>query len=186
MISLELSTIQAKNAERAQISDACERFLRAGGRIERVAGFEVRQLVPHAWNRNDMALPGSSQNTHGQNLDAALAKRIAEIIAQGGGISSMKVTLRVDAARIKRVAKEYGIEIPKIRAATTLSGRAIQAMNDSRAAGRESKLPIVISLAATGKTIDAMAEAADVSRNTIMRWLKQYSIQRGPKMDLSV
>ncbi len=107
MISLERSSIQAKSSEREAIASACERFIRDGGKIVAVPGIEVRYDSPHAWNRNDMALPGSSQNTRDHNADAALAQRIKEIVAKGGGISSMRVTLQVDPSRIKRVAKAF-------------------------------------------------------------------------------
>lgn len=185
MISLELSSIQAKSSEREAIASACERFIRDGGQIVAVPGIEARYESPHAWNRNDMALPGSSQNTRDHNADAALAQRIKEIVAKGGGISSMRVTLQVDPSRIKRVAKAYGIEIPTVRASTTISERARQAISDSRAAGRTPKIQVVANLAASGSTIAVMAAAVSVNRQTIMRWLKQYDIKRGPKMDLS-
>jgi hypothetical protein len=185
MISLELSSIQAKSSEREAIASACERFISAGGKIVAVPGIEARYDSPHAWNRNDMALPGSSQTTRDHNADAALAARIKEIVAKGGGISSMRVTLQVDPSRIKRVAKAYGIEIPTVRASTTISERARQAISDSRAAGRTPKIQVVATLAAGGSTIAVMAAAVSVNRQTIMRWLKQYDIQRGPKMDLS-
>lgn len=185
MISLELSSIQAKSSEREAIASACERFIRDGGKIVAVPGIEARYDSPHAWNRNDMALPGSSQNTRDHNADAALAQRIKEIVAKGGGISSMRVTLQVDPSRIKRVAKAYGIEIPTVRASTTISERARQAISDSRAAGRTPKIQVVANLAASGSTIAVMAAAVSVNRQTIMRWLKQYDIKRGPKMDLS-
>lgn len=185
MISLELSSIQAKSSEREAIASACERFIRDGGQIVALPGIEARYDSPHAWNRNDMALPGSSQNTRDHNADAALAQRIKEIVAKGGGISSMRVTLQVDPSRIKRVAKAYGIEIPTVRASTTISERARQAISDSRAAGRTPKIQVVANLAASGSTIAVMAAAVSVNRQTIMRWLKQYDIKRGPKMDLS-
>ena len=163
MISLELSSIQAKSSEREAIASACERFIRDGGQIVAVPGIEARYDSPHAWNRNDMALPGSSQNTRDHNADAALAQRIKEIVAKGGGISSMRVTLQVDPSRIKRVAKAYGIEIPTVRAPTTISERVRQAISDSRAAGRTPKIQVVANLAASGSTIAVMAAAGKSS-----------------------
>ena len=143
MISLELSSIQAKSAEREVIASACERFIRDGGKIVAVPGIEGRYDSPHAWNRNDMALPGSSQTTRDHNADAALAERIKEIAAKGGGISSMRVTLQVDPSRIKRVAKAFGIEIPTARAPTTAGAPSNQRKpcHSTHAQGRDRRHP---------------------------------------------
>lgn len=44
MISLELSSIQAKSAEREVIASACERFIRDGGKIVSRCAMTARQF----------------------------------------------------------------------------------------------------------------------------------------------
>jgi hypothetical protein len=46
------------------------------------------------------------------------------------------------------------------------------------------ELPLVRHLAANGSTIEQMAEASGKNRKTIIKWLREYSITRGPKMNL--
>jgi hypothetical protein len=47
------------------------------------------------------------------------------------------------------------------------------------------ELPLVRHLAANGSTIEQMAEASGKNRKTIIKWLREYSITRGPKMNLN-
>ena len=46
-------------------------------------------------------------------------------------------------------------------------------------------LPLVRQLAASGSTIEQMAEASGKNRKTIIKWLRQYNVVRGPKMNLN-
>jgi hypothetical protein len=46
-------------------------------------------------------------------------------------------------------------------------------------------LPLVRQLAASGSTIEQMAEASGKNRKTIIKWLREYKIDRGPKMNLN-
>jgi hypothetical protein len=46
------------------------------------------------------------------------------------------------------------------------------------------ELPLVRHLAASGSTIEQMAEASGKNRKTIIKWLREYNVVRGPKMNL--
>ena len=50
---------------------------------------------------------------------------------------------------------------------------------------RDSALQIVREMAAAGRQINDIAHAAKINTKTVMAWLNEYGIKRGPKMDLS-
>lgn len=182
MISLELSTIQAKNAERAMLAEAMAAY---NGRIQVIDVPVARSYAPHSW-RGDLMLPGSSQATMSQNQDAALTVRIRELVAKGCGITSIKMTLRIDARRIKRLCEAAGIELKDRRGG--LQHCEHDTHQSKRDAGklRRTKLALKLKpLAANGATVNEMAAATGVSRNTVMTTMREFCIPRGPKMDLS-
>lgn len=110
MITLELSTIQCKDIDRAMIAAAMAEYC---GEIE-VLGVTQAPIQPGNWrSANGISLPGSSQNSVASNREAALERRILEMIAKGAGMTSMKKTLGTDARLIKRVAERHGVAIPK-------------------------------------------------------------------------
>lgn len=90
MISLELSSIQYKDAQRAELAQAMAAFT---GTIEVVPGVNFKPVGKYAWNRNDITFPNSSQNTASENRDTAIARRIKELVAKGAGITTIKHTL---------------------------------------------------------------------------------------------
>lgn len=110
MITLELSTIQEKDHDRAMIAAAMANYC---GEIE-VVGIIRGTNEAGSWrNANGISLPGSSQNSVTSNREAALERRIIQMIANGAGITSMKKTLGTDARLIYRVAEKHGLTIKK-------------------------------------------------------------------------
>lgn len=182
MISLELSTIQAKDAERAMLAEAMASFT---GRIEVLPGFQSRPVEQAMW-RNGLILPGSSQNTSGENKDRALSVRIAELTEKGAGITAIKLELHVDSRRIKRIAAEYGIPLNDIRyASSTVIPASTHQAKVAAGQRRRAKLAETLRpLAANGYGINAMSEATGSSKATILRTLGEFNIQRGTKMNL--
>lgn len=131
-VSLNYSTIQENTGRSEELERAMQEFLQKGGAVEVISSPQIRILGPHAWNRNDMNLPGSSDKSQAFNIDAALAKQIKDLAERGAGISSMKHRLRVDPRRIKRIAIQFGIEIP--------SGRKGQVIEPSEEAHRKATI----------------------------------------------
>ncbi|WP_375738034.1 hypothetical protein [Pseudomonas boanensis] len=184
MVSNELSIIQSKAAERAKIAAAVEAFTAAGGKIQVMPIVEFHPVGKHAWNRDDLVLPGSSQNTQAENREAALAQQIRELADRGAGITAIRMHLRIDNRRIQRIAEQYGITIGKVYSNQPrhLGEKARQAVSDAGRRRRE-KLAIKIgALAARGLTIAEMAAAAECSKPTVLRVLDEFNIERGARM----
>lgn len=185
MISNELSTIQAKDAERAAIDLAMAAFSAAGGQVQVTPIKEFKAVGEHVWNRNDMVLPGSSQNTQKLGTDEALIEKLRELVAKGAGITSIKMTLRIDDRCIKRLADENGITISKVYCKERVIGeKARQGIVDAGRLRRSKMVPKISALARQGLTIAQIASAAECSKATVLRVINEFGIQRAPRMAL--
>lgn len=173
MISLELSTIQAKDEQRAMLAEAMASY---SGQIEQLPGIQAKPLPPHSW-RGDLVLPGSSTNTRQENKDLALAKRIRELTEKGAGITAIGHELKVDTRRLTRIAAEYGITLNDLK-----RGRPAESV---KVIERRAALAVKIRpLAARGLRIDQIAAQAGCGKETAILVMEQFNIPRGPKMNL--
>lgn len=118
MISLELSTIQSKDNDRAMIAEAMASYT---GEIEQVGSM----MIGGAWSfGNSMTLPGSSTNTRAENRTAAQVRRITELAAKGAGVTSIAKTTGLDTRKIRNLAREHGIFIPMVARGGSRDGGA--------------------------------------------------------------
>ncbi|MCY1298587.1 hypothetical protein D9M68_442010 [compost metagenome] len=183
MISHELSTIQAKDAERASIARAMAAFTAGGGKVEVIAVVEYLPVTKSTVARVNQ-VPAVSERQKAR--DDALAEKVRGLAGIGMGVSAMQVELRVDTRRLHRIAKAYGIDIPKAPAPDP--GKTVdvarQALNDKRQRRREKLSGSIRTMAAKGMSITAMAVEAGCSRDTVLRIIEEHNIQRGPRMDL--
>lgn len=173
MISLELSTIQAKDAQRAMLAEAMASFT---GQIEQLPGIQAKPIPPHSW-RGDLVLPGSSTNAKQENQDLALARRVRELTEKGAGITAIGHELKVDTRRISRIAADFGIKLNDLK-----RGRPAESV---KVIERRAMLAAKIRpLAARGLRIDQIAAQAGCGKETAILVMEQFNIPRGPKMDL--
>ncbi|MBX9756300.1 MAG: hypothetical protein K2X80_16195 [Pseudomonadaceae bacterium] len=174
MTSIHGGYIAAKNAERGMLANAIEHFLQAGGAIE-LAG-NTKPVI---------STKAVSRSVADHSKDDLLAERMRQQIALGAGASAIKVELKIGGATARRICAKYGLKIPSTRKVAVITPAIVSAQKAWRDEQRKKPLTIIRELAAAGSTVDEMATAAGVSRNSVMRWMRMYSIKRGPKMSLS-
>lgn len=164
--------IEAKNAERGMLANAVEHFLRSGGQIELHGN-----TPPVIGNKV------SPRSVADHSKDDLIAERVREHIARGAGTCAIRRDLKLGSATLKRICTKYGVVIQ--RKAPVIARESVSAQKARRDGQLKKPLAIIKELAATGSTIEEMASAANVSRSSVIRWISEYSIKRGPKMDLS-
>lgn len=173
MISLELSTIQAKDTQRAMLAEAVARFT---GKVEQLPGAQAKPIPPHSW-RGDLVLAGTPTTSRQENKDLALARRIRELTDKGAGISAIALELKVDSRRLRRIAIEHGITLNDLK-----RGRPAESV---KVLERRAALAVKIRpLAAKGLRIDQIATQAGCGKESVILVMEQFGIQRGPKMNL--
>lgn len=179
MMQIDYRSTPLIDIQRAEIAGMVDAFLATGGQITVIPGIEQRLDQPYQWNRNDLILPGSSAATPEQNRVAAAVRRIRELVEKGAGITAMKMDLRMDVDRIKRLAAEHGITIKHATTQKRELGQAARKAQVDAGKLRRSKLaPVIAKLAGEGLTIAEMAERAGCSRRTVFRVIDEYQIQR--------
>lgn len=120
MLSLELSTIQSKDADRAMIAKAMASYT---GEIEQVGSI----MQGGAWSfGNSMTLPGSSTNTRAENREAALVRRISELAEKGAGVTSIAKTMGIDTRKVRNLARDHGVFIPMVVFVEAAMNRALE------------------------------------------------------------
>lgn len=182
MISNELSSVQLKDADRARLAEAMKNYT---GEITIIDRPIIRPDTVRPFS-SSLVLPGSNTAEKQGTADQKIIKGIKELAAKGVGISGMKIQLRVDLPRLRRLAKIAGVEIPKARKSqvTTLGDKARAARVELGRKNREALARQLRTLAGNGWTIQAMSDATGACRNTILRTLEEFNIKRGPKMRL--
>lgn len=182
MISIHSGYIAAKNTERGLLAMQVAAFFAQGGTAQDASDVSVRQGIDTQFNKGDLFLAGSKQSQSA--ADQWVASQLPGLIEKGAGISAISIQLNVSTHKIKRIAELFNITIPVARAVQVLTPAAFNAQKIARDAARIKPLGIVRTLAASGHSINEMAAAAGISRNTVMGWMKKYAIERGPKMNL--
>lgn len=177
-LSPELATIRNKDAERAMIEAAMAGFT---GQIE-VIGQVARHEQKTDWRR-DLTLANSRPADNVAAVEEKLTEQIRELVSKGAGITAIKMKLCLDTRRIKRLAAAADIDIPKVRAKTTIGqaarDKALEVSRDRRKANAKRVAP----LAAMGLSIRVMAERLTLSRRNIMSLIEEFKIPRGPKRE---
>lgn len=182
MISNELSTIQAKDAQRAELAKAMACFQ---GQITVIESPVVRAEAASDWRRT-LNLTGSANVSALDQQEAAMLQTIRALAAKGIGISGMQKQLKADPRRIRMLARKGKIDIPDARATQprTIGAKARSALIDARAAKRAQLAIKLNPLAAKGWTIQAMSDATGASKRTVMATIEEHNIVRGPKTKL--
>jgi hypothetical protein len=182
MISNELSTIQAKDCQRAEIAKAMAGFQ---GDITVIETPVVRPEMPSDWRRT-LNLPGSADALGLDQQEAAMVSTIRDLAAKGAGISAMQKALHADPRRIRMLARKAKIEIPDARAKAprSIGCKARMAVIEARTAKRAVLAVQLAPLAANGLTIQAMGDATGASKRRVLATLEEHNIVRGPKTKL--
>jgi hypothetical protein len=108
MVSMESSTIQAKEADRAMIRDAMATYT---GPINVVTPPPGTNALAEWRGVNQIALPGSSLNTRDQNELLAKVGRMRELAAQGAGAVSIAKSLKLSKQGLLNLAKTHGVAL---------------------------------------------------------------------------
>lgn len=182
MISNELSTIQFKDGQRAEIALAMASFQ---GEITVIETPVVRPEMPGDWRRT-LNLPGSANVSALDQQEAAMLKTIRALADKGIGISGMQKQLKADPRRIRMLARRGRITIPDARATQprTIGSKAREACLLMREAKRAKLAILLTPLAAKGLTIQAMSDETGASKRTVLVTLREHNIVRGPKTKL--
>lgn len=178
MIPIDYRSTPLVDINRAEIAGLVAQFLDHGGQIQVIPGIEQRLDKPYQWNRNDLVLPGSSCNSAEENRTAALVRRIRELAEKGAGVTAMKMDMHIDPDKIKRIAKEHGIVIPKAYAKTGATEVAKAAKVAAGKLRRSKYEPIIRKLCAERLTIAQISERAGCGIRTVFRVIDEYQIER--------
>jgi hypothetical protein len=108
MITMESSTIQAKESDRAMIRDAMATYT---GPINVVTPPPGTNALAEWRGVNQIALPGSSLQSKDQNELAAKVRRLRELAAQGAGAVSIAKSLKLSRAGIVELARVNGVAL---------------------------------------------------------------------------
>ena len=108
LISMELSTVQAKDADRQMIRDLMATYT---GPITVITP-PPSGIKSGEWRGvNQIALPGSSLNTRDQNELLAKVGRMRELAAQGAGAVSIAKSLKLSKQGVLNLAKAHGVTL---------------------------------------------------------------------------
>lgn len=108
MISLELSSIQAKDSDRAMIREAMSAYT---GAINVITPPPAINTSGEWRGSNQIALPGSSLQSKDQNELAAKVRRLRELAAQGAGSVSIAKSLKLSRAGVVELARVNGVDL---------------------------------------------------------------------------
>lgn len=108
MISLELSSIQAKDAERAMIREAMASYT---GQINVITP-PPTGLQSGQWRGvNQIALPGSSTNSRSENDLLAKVGRMRELVSVGAKKAAIAKALKMRVSGVEELARVHGVEL---------------------------------------------------------------------------
>ena len=108
MISMELSTVQAKDSDRAMIRDAMATYT---GPITVVTPPPASMKSGEWRGVNQIALPGSSIRSKTENELAVKVRRLRELSEQGARAASAAKSLKMTVQGVINLAKAHGIRL---------------------------------------------------------------------------
>lgn len=164
MITLELSTIQKKDAERAWLASLVDQY---DGQIEKLSAPEFKP-------KPERVEPVKVAQKRRQGLtkqDEDLAEEIRKLAADSLTITQIRRALSVDDRRITRIATHYGITI---RDGRSYMMRANVAEGKAR---RAALAPQVKELIDGGATVKDIRRILGCGRETIERVIKEHGLR---------
>jgi hypothetical protein len=108
MVSMESSTIQAKEADRAMIRDAMATYT---GPINVVTPPPGTNALAEWRGVNQIALPGSSIRSKTENEVLAKVGRMSELVSLGANNASIAKALKIRVAGVVNLAKAHGVAL---------------------------------------------------------------------------
>jgi hypothetical protein len=108
MISMELSTVKAKDSDRAMIRDLMAAYT---GPINVVTPPPGTNALAEWRGVNQIALPGSSIRSKTENELAAKVRRLRELSEQGARAASAAKSLKMTVQGVINLAKAHGIRL---------------------------------------------------------------------------
>jgi hypothetical protein len=108
LITMESSTIQAKEADRAMIRDLMATYT---GPITVVTPPPGTNALAEWRGVNQIALPGSSINSKDQNELLAKVGRMTELVSLGANNASIAKALKMRVSGVVNLAKAHGVAL---------------------------------------------------------------------------
>jgi hypothetical protein len=108
MITMESSTIQAKESDRAMIRDLMATYT---GPINVVTPPPGTNALAEWRGVNQIALPGSSINSKDQNELLAKVGRMTELVSLGANNAAIAKALKMREAGVVNLAKAHGVAL---------------------------------------------------------------------------
>lgn len=176
MLTLELSTIQAKNAERAFLESAMANYEREGGHIHvaESIGYVQKPYPQSAGFR----LPGQVVNTAVRSKDAVRADRIRALAETGAGITSIEKSMGIGKTVIYRIAKEHKIEIKKAwRNGGVVSEKALKAASQKTQERKQRTADKIRALIVLGLSFQEIADRLELHIRTIHRLATEFGLR---------
>lgn len=179
MLTLELSTIQAKDLDRSELAAAMEAFERSGGEIQSLGSYGVKPKDV-TWRNDGFYLPNSSQNTLVQNKELALLAKVKDLIESGAGRTSIIKSLGTNGrATLDRLRDKYELVIPVVRTPgviieKTRSGREMQRLRH-----REELAKVIRPMVIAGASLNEMAAKTGSCKRTLKRVIEEFKLGEG-------
>lgn len=108
MITMESSTIQAKDADRAMIREAMSKYT---GPITIVTPPPGTNALAEWRGVNQIALPGSSINSRSENDLLAKVGRMRELAGMGAKKAAIAKALKIRVSGVVELARVHGVEL---------------------------------------------------------------------------
>jgi hypothetical protein len=108
MITMESSTIQAKESDRAMIREAMSNYT---GPINIVTPPPGTNALAEWRGVNQIALPGSSIRSKTENEVLAKVGRISELVSLGANNAAIAKALKMRVAGVVNLAKAHGVAL---------------------------------------------------------------------------
>lgn len=169
-----LPTLQSTGSAREFIEQAMAEFEARGGVIKQCA-IRIGGDVGGQWNAAGQLFLSNGNSC----ADADIAELIKPLAAKGAGIVSISYQLSIDARRIKRIAKVFGIEIQSQRGGfRTKSGPNEANRKATAERGRKHREEVYAQakpMLDAGKTRNEIASALHCSKLTLAKAITENS-----------
>lgn len=176
MLTLELSTIQYKNSERAMLASAIEDFERHGGEVTKLDTFG-HVGKPANWKNDGFNI--TNQQKRNAERDALLLEKLRLMAAAGSGISSIVMALHSSRRVIVRLAEENGIVIRKAKLEAVIPANARAANEKKYRDLRELLAEKARPLAEQGLCMVEISRQIGTSKRTMRRIVDEFEIRMG-------
>lgn len=176
MLTLELSTIQAKNAERDMLASAMAAFHLHGGEITSLDTFG-HVGKPANWKNDGFNI--TNQQNRNAERNALLLEKLKLMAAAGSGISSIVMALHSSRRVIVRLAEENGIAIRKVKLDAALPAKARAANEAKHRLLREVLAEKARPLAEQGMRLIEISRQIGTSSRTLKRIVDEFEIRMG-------